>query len=132
MLPKQHFILGLIFSMFTIPYFGILNSIIVFLASFLIDVDHYFSYVYKKQDFSLRNAIAYFSDLRNMPYHTLHVFHTVEFWILLLLLSYFSSVFLIILIGILFHLSLDFTEMVYKNWYENRIYSFLLWLIVKL
>ena len=128
MLPKYH-----IFSGFTVSYilvyffnFSLFAGIIVFLSSFLIDIDHYFFSVYKRRDLSLLNSIKEHYKLRrklmSMPwkkrrkYKTpIMIFHGIEFWILIIILSFFSNIFLLILIGIIIHMSLDFIDIIYHH-----------------
>ena len=53
MYPKHHILLGFIFSVFVFilfPKIGILGVSIIFLSSFLIDVDHYIGYAIRKRD----------------------------------------------------------------------------------
>jgi putative transposase len=66
MLPKYHVLFGFIFSslIFLIfPSAGWLGFFIIFLSSFLIDVDHYIYYVWKKKDLSLKNSIVWFKSV---------------------------------------------------------------------
>ncbi|MEK6973756.1 MAG: hypothetical protein AABW41_00720 [Nanoarchaeota archaeon] len=131
MLPKQHFVYGIVLSLIAMPLFGFINSIYIFFGAFFIDFDHYLQYVIKKKETSLKKAIAYFKSNENVPFQTLHVFHTAEFWIALFLFSYSSDFFLFCLIGVLYHNILDFLEMVLKKWYNVRVYSLLLWFILR-
>ncbi len=132
MLPKYHILYGAIFGIVIIPFIGILNSTIVFLASFLIDSDHYLRYVCVTRDFSIINSIRYFYDKSKKRLHELYIFHTVEFWLLLLLLGVYSEIFIYILLGILYHMAFDFIDMFKKGYYNVRIYSVLLWMILKI
>ena len=57
--PKHHVLLGFIFSIIIFlifPSIGILGFLLIFLSSFLVDVDHYLYYVYKNRKLSLRKA----------------------------------------------------------------------------
>jgi len=128
MLPKTHAIIGLIFSIliyfvFHIPVF---YAALIFLASILIDFDHYLWYVLKNKDYSLNHAYYFFKEKRKkfeklsgkekktykMPYL---IFHVLEFWIVLFLLSYLNKIFLFILLGIGIHMILDYVEIIYKK-----------------
>lgn len=132
MLPKYHIMYGSIFGIVLVPFIGLFNATIVFLASFLIDADHYFRYVYVEKDISVMNSIRYFYDKSKKRFHELYIFHTVEFWLLLLLLGFYSPVFIYILLGMLYHMVFDFIDMFKKGYYNVRIYSVLLWMILKL
>src|SRR3989344_2064766 len=93
MLPKYHALLGFIFSaiVFLIfPQIKLIGALIIFLSSFLIDVDHYLYYIIIKKDFSLKNAYNYHLDIRNNNKKgKIRLFHTAEFLIVLLILSFF-------------------------------------------
>src|SRR3989339_570438 len=62
MLPRKHFILGLIFSGILVYFFdfSLIAGAIVLLSSVLIDIDHYFYYVHKKNDWGLKNSYNWF------------------------------------------------------------------------
>jgi hypothetical protein len=132
MYPKYHILYGAIFSIILIPLFGFWNSLVVFLASFLIDVDHYTRYVYEKRDFSISRSIKYYYNKSIKRKHEVYLLHTVEFWLLLLILGYYYSIFIFILFGVLFHMACDFIDMVHKKYYDVRVYSIIIWMILKL
>ena len=123
MLPKTHIFLGAIISFFILmifPQIGWLNALIIFLSSVILDVDHCLYYAVKKRDLSLKRAYSYFVMLRNKGYcnsslykQPILIFHGIEFCLVLLVLSIFSSFFLWILIGFLIHMVLDYTEAFY-------------------
>jgi hypothetical protein len=127
MFPKKHIIHGFIFTLFLYITLGIpkiFPFIIIFLSTFLFDVDHYILYVWRKKDFSLKNAYQWHVDLINeyidrkthkpLP----HFFHAVEFLILMIILSFFNQIILYMTIGLLFHSILDFHQLAK----ENRLY----------
>jgi len=121
MLPSKHILLGALASLliyFIFPQIGFLGLIIIFLSSFLIDIDHYLQYVYIKGSLSLINSYKY--HYKNMiiwsklsRYEKLKIkspifiFHGIEFIIFLILLIFLDKIFLFILIGILIHLIFD-------------------------
>ena len=121
MLPRNHFFLGLIFSLILVNFFNfpLIAGIIILLSSVLIDVDHYLYYVYKKKDWNLKKAYEWFlggrkkfTELsrkqRNEFCHGFAFLHGVEMLILLFVLGRFlSAYFYFILIGFSFHLFLD-------------------------
>jgi len=128
MLPSSHIFLGAITSFFIFiifPQIGWLAFLIIFLSSVLIDFDHYLYYVVKKKDFSLMNAYAWFIKNRDIWMalskkekekfqQGIIIFHGIECWILLILLTLISRWFLFVLIGVLVHMVFDFIEL-YKN-----------------
>ena len=143
MYPKQHIIFGLIFAtvlFFLFPQIGLIGFSIIFLSSFLIDVDHYLFYVFYKKDCSLRNAYKWFVKLdrkfknfskekkKKIKYPPL-IFHGFETFIILIILLFFSKIFLYVLIGFLFHEFLDIISLVRGGYSLNhsgsQIYNFL-------
>ena len=130
MLPKFHIIFGLIFSSFLyfiFPEITLLTATIIFLSSFLIDIDHYLFYAVSRKTLNFKKARGWFIKKhnefislpleqklksRNIPPCIFHGFETI---IILISLSFLSKVFLYILIGFLFHEFLDFIFAVYYN-----------------
>ncbi len=126
MLPKIHIILGGIFSIiiyftFHITFF---QASLIFLSSFLIDFDHYLYYIFIKKDFNLKRAhrwfvkkrynwIALSKEQRSKFKFPIFIFHGLEFFIILLLFYFLNKIFLGIILGIMFHMLLDFIELYY-------------------
>lgn len=143
MLPKTHAILGAIFSILIYIYFHIslLNTVLVFLASVFIDFDHYIWYFYRKKSLNLKKAYYWFkkkkhdwlklSEKEREKYNRAYlVFHSIEFWILLLILYFVNKIFLFILIGVLFHMIFDFIEIICVK--EKFYFKFsLIWIFIK-
>lgn len=136
MLPKYHFVLGIIFSvaLFLIfPSITLIEAGIIFLSTFFIDVDHYIYYFFKKKDTSLKNAINHFMEERRKVfqmkknerkkfYSGFCFLHGIEIVIILFLLGIFlSKYFLFAAIGIMFHLFLDITEEIYLGGRLDKI-----------
>jgi len=133
MFPSKHLFLGILFAsvlFFIFPEIGLIGFSLIVLSTFFIDVDHYFLYVYEKKDVSLRNAYHFFvkefkkfnllskKEKRNCKYGIL-IFHGIEFWLILILLSLFFNLFSYILIGVMFHIFLDWIALIY---YDVPIY----------
>ena len=104
MLPKYHVIIGAIATLIIQVVFQltILQSLIIFFSSFLIDADHYLIYALKKKDWSLKNSRKYFfkrrkrwiklSNKEKKQYkRPIYIFHGIEFWILLIILSLYTK-----------------------------------------
>jgi hypothetical protein len=117
MLPTSHIIYGLVLSAFLF-IFGIPISYvaIIFSASVLIDFDHYIFYVALKKDINPIKAVKwYFIEGKkyenNLKYQFafLQIFHTVEFLLILAILSFFNKIVLLIFIGCVFHTCIDIT-----------------------
>jgi hypothetical protein len=134
MLPKCHIFFGLIFSALICFIFRSISFIgisIIFLSSVLIDLDHYLFYVCKTNDFSLKNSLAWFAERRQkFMKMTLSqkekfkrqqiILHGIEFFIPLVILSCFYPVLNFVLIGVAFHMTLDFIEIFYL---KERFYQ---------
>lgn len=124
MLPKTHIIIGALFSIALWLIFPAINwygTLTIFLASFLIDFDHYLYYVKNKRTLNLREAYKWFVDKREKLLRltsqerakykkVIMIFHGIECWIILLLLLFVHKIFMLILVGILIHMILDFIE----------------------
>jgi len=127
----QHVIITFILGIILYPFIG-LYSLVVFLSGFLFDIDHYFYYVLKKRDFSLKNSYLYCLQGNEVSeYHmdVLHIFHIVEFWILLLILGFLiHKIFLFVFIGLVFHMILDLINLVKIDALGVRAWSLIGWL----
>lgn len=114
MFPKWHILFGAIFAL-GLHYFyniGILNSIVVFFASVLIDVDHYIYYAIRKNIWNLSKTYREHKTLPKNHKPMLHIFHTSEFLVLILIFSLFNQIFLFIFIGLLFHSIIDIIDFI--------------------
>ena len=126
MFPRTHFITTLILSIILYPLFH-LNVLWFFIGGFLIDFDHYLYYVLKYKSINFKKAYNYY--LKKQDELFLMLFHTIEFWILLILLSSYSQIFIFILIGLVPHLTLDYIELYTGNDLNIRADSIIQWLI---
>ena len=82
---REHFIISLILSIAIFPIYGY-QSLLVLVSGFFIDIDHYFYSIYKHKNFNMIDSY-YYNKRRDIAKHdTLGIFHTVEFWILMLVL----------------------------------------------
>jgi len=117
--PYKHILFGLIFSLILIPFIG-QWSIVLFLSTFLFDIDHYFYYAFTRKDYSLSKSIKFFINSEREKRKSkksnggvkyfLCIFHTYEFILLMIILSLFFEIFAVITLGLLFHLFLDFID----------------------
>ncbi len=128
MLPKYHILFGFLFSLILyliFPFLELNGFLIIFASSVLIDADVYLNYVFTKRDFSLINAIKYWSEKRRKGIllskkqklkiqPLIRILHGIEILLILFLLGIFiNKLFLFIFIGFLFHLFLDVLEQIY-------------------
>jgi len=128
MLPEWHGLYGFVFSYILVYFFHFPLSagIIIFLASTLIDLDHYFMYILKNRNYNFikfvqlndketkrfRKLSAQDKFKYKVPYFP---FHGVEFWLVIFILSFYYKVFFWIFIGIVFHMIQDFIDMYYHK-----------------
>jgi len=133
MLPKSHILSGAVFSVIIYLIFPItpFQFTLIFLSSFLIDFDHYLFYAFNEKNLSLKKAYKWFVKKREkwikLPLKEkkqykkpLFIFHGIELWIILFALSSININFIYILIGIGFHMVLDFIDLIY---YKESLYS---------
>lgn len=120
--PISHLIFGTIFAFFLYliaPHIGILEALLILSASVLIDIDHYFYYLYKEKEYNLWklylkliNKQKKFRQLsaeeREKYYSGFFIFHGIEVLAILFLISYFFPLAIYIFIGFAFHLLLDY------------------------
>ncbi len=138
MYPSKHIAFGFVFSLlllFLFPQISLLGFFTIWLASFLIDVDHYIFYVFHNKNFSLIKSHKWFmkesarslslskEDRKNFSKQIPCIFHGIEAIIVLILLSLINSFFLYILIGFIFHEILDFVHIVYYGYSLKHIGS---------
>ncbi len=143
MKPLKHLIFGIVFVtiLFVIfPEISFMHLGIIIASSVLIDVDHYFYYVYKKKKLNPFKAYRWYIGNRKkccaiprerkgkINFGTFFL-HGIEILIILLLLGFFvSDIFYFILLGVTLHLLSDLSvEIIYDNSYNkvSVIYAFL-------
>ncbi len=128
MLPKWHLLFGFVFAYILIYFFqfSLLAGTIVFLSSILIDIDHYLRYVYLEKDLSpikfwnwsmqRKKRWEKLSKKEKSKYKYPQFFlHGIEFWVIIFLLSFNHQIFLWMLIGIIFHMFFDISDLIYKK-----------------
>jgi len=141
MLPRWHIFFGAIFTtiIWTIsPETNLLHLSLVFLSSFLIDFDHYLVALSNTHKLSLNKALEYFECLgekekkeKNQNERKkghFYIFHTLEFHILILLLSMIYVEFFYIFLGMIFHSLLDIAWMLKRNRIYRREFFLFNWI----
>ena len=111
MKPLAHLLSSLILALLLIPILE-WNALLVLAGGFLIDIDHYFWYVYKYRKISIFGSYKFFikpMDEKNFKsvIGILLVFHTIEFLLIMLAFSYLNKIALAFAIGLLLHYTLD-------------------------
>lgn len=135
MLPREHFFIGLIVGFglaFITPWYYVL---VVMFANFFIDTDHYIaSCIRLKRVLSLKESFKYHDNKtkrylqhKKIP-EDMHLFHTIEYHLIVLLLSLIHIVFFYIFLGMLIHSITDYISLHRKKMKDRRFYSFILWL----
>lgn len=140
MLPRWHIFLGALFTLLVwilSPEINKLYLVIIFLSSFLLDIDHYLVAVRKNNHFSLFKALHYFKleqvkELREKSKGIKrrgHFFflHTIEFHLLIGILGLFYTPLFFAFIGMLFHSFLDIADMLEGDRLYRREFSFFSW-----
>lgn len=144
MFPKYHILFGFILVVllyFFFPQISLFGLLIIFLSSFLIDVDHVLFYFIKTKDWNPFNAHKWYVEkwekLKNIPreqrknYSEFYLFHGIEWLIIFLLLGiYLSKFFTYLFIGFSLHLSIDLIhEYYYKETIDksSSIWNFIKW-----
>jgi len=135
MLPKKHFLYGLIFSLVIYLIFPInlLEATIIFISSFVLDLDHYLYFIFREKTFGLKKAYQRFiekgkkfkglsKEEKKRYVAGFYALHGIEPLIILGILGYFiSSYFYFILIGFAFHLILDYIHCIQEFHYPLKI-----------
>ena len=136
---RVHLITSVILASMMYFFVGF-HSLWIIVGGYLIDFDHYLWYVYIRRNFSLKNAYYYHLDRHKQKDYEkdlLHIFHTWEFWLIVLAgaigsyvenLEFFFYAFSMMLLGIILHISLDFTHLVRLGHLDARAISFFKWL----
>jgi len=128
MLPDKHIIFGIIFSVLLYLLFPLtfLQVILIFIGSIFIDLDHYLRYTVITKNFnpfrSLDLSLKRTKKWRSLTYEQKQeyktpqfIFHGIEFWIILILLSFLFPPLKWILIGIAFHMVLDIIDLIHHK-----------------
>lgn len=118
MLPKWHVLINLVISFILLIFLDLSNVIIFFASSVLMDIDHYFYYLYEKKDYSLKRAYNW-NKITRARFHNLSreekkrhryfvlIFHGIEILALVLAMSFFSPIFFYVFLGFCIHLIED-------------------------
>lgn len=137
MKPLKHLILGIIFALILLiifPQIGFIGVFLIIASTVLIDVDHYLYYVYKKKDWSLKNAYGWFikneekyytlsKNEQKRVYFGICFLHGIEAIIVLFAFSFYFTFFLYIIIGFIFHQLFDLIEIASERINPYKILS---------
>ena len=145
MLPRWHILFGGIFSLLiwiVAPKTKLIFILSVFLSSFLIDLDHYLSSVFRTKRLSLFHAFEYHRKIDELELKKkkqgirekgdFHLFHTIEFHILIGILGLYWIGFFYIFLGIIFHSLIDIYSLLYVKEVYRREYFLTNWVWKKI
>ena len=121
MLPKKHFLYGLIAAgiLFGLHLANVLEALVFLATAVLIDFDHYLYYIHRKRRYDIKGSYRWVKAKeklwkaiqphdRKYYYTGIYIFHGIEWLIVFLLLGYFwNSLFYFVFLGMFFHLILD-------------------------
>ena len=140
MLPRGHIISGiiLILAVFILsPQINFIYLALLFLASFLIDFDHYTASVLKTKRWGLKNALDY--NNKKMieekkekakgikAKDDFHFFHTVEFHVFVGFLSVLWIGFFYVFVGMVYHSLLDIFSLIRGGSFHRREFFLFDW-----
>ena len=128
MQPLIHFIVSTLLVLILWPFYGI-NSIWAYLTGFLVDIDHLIEYFLHHKELSYKKLKHFYAttDFNNI----INPLHTIEFLILLIILSFYHKIFVILTISFAIHWSMDFIYQIKNKFMHHRNFSILLWLYQK-
>lgn len=140
MLPRWHILLGAVFTTliwFFIPGMSFVYLTLIFLASFLIDFDHYTNAAIRNRHLSLKKAFDYHKKKRIEELNDIskgirrkgdfRLFHTVEFHTIIGLLGLLWIGFFYIFLGMLFHSLLDVSSLLFSGVFHRREFFLFNW-----
>lgn len=108
----KHFFICLILTILLYPLYGI-QSFLVFIGGFFIDLDHYLLYVVKHKDFSIKKTFEYNLD-ENIK-NKMHFFHFIEFLAIAVTLSIYIDFPIPITVGLTVHHIMDLYQILIEQ-----------------
>lgn len=110
---------------------------LIFIGAFLIDADHYIASSLKTKKWGLSESFKYHRKKRLEEKRELtqgvkkksdfHLFHTIEFHVLIGLFAIFWLSFFYLFIGMVFHSLLDVLDLLRRKAFHRREYFFFNW-----
>ncbi len=136
MRPRDHVILGGASAMALYPVMGA-NVIILWIASFAVDIDHYLDFLYHNgfTDFSFTRMFEYHDILiklgKRQEFLNLSIFHTIEFMLPLYAVGAYtgSAAVMAVFWGIIIHITLDVIHLLRHGVLCKRTHSIVEYLI---
>ena len=110
MLVQYHLFLSLLLVLVLYPFLGKIVWI-AYLSSILIDIDHLYVYYKKVKKYGFKQTLKYAIGINKESVDVLKIslypLHTIEFFILILILSIYYPIFILIFVGLIYHLIID-------------------------
>lgn len=141
MFPKWHIFLGGLFTLIIWIFAPNLNPIylaIIFLSSFLIDFDHFVVGAARTGKLNFKEIYDYHEqqDRIKIKERTrgirkkgdFHLFHTIEFHVLIGILGIFFAPLFYVFIGMIFHSLIDLFSLIQGDEIYRREYFFFNWI----
>ncbi|MFO7872493.1 MAG: hypothetical protein R6U26_02500 [Candidatus Undinarchaeales archaeon] len=113
MLPKYHILVSILVSAVFYPFFG-WHVWLIFAAGVLADSDHVLIHLNENKNLNIKEAYTFFKQLKDGS-KFYPIFHMIELPIILFAVGLFYQPFLLISIGLLSHIFLDFLEEEYLD-----------------
>jgi hypothetical protein len=145
MLPRWHILLGAIFTLivhFLVPDAGLIELLALFFSSFMIDLDHYLASVIKAGTWKLSDSFEYHRKKGKIQQDEkkrgifrkgdFHLFHTLEFHMLIFAIGLVMPIFMFIFIGMAFHSITDIVSLTKSGHIYRREFFFAHWVYSKL
>lgn len=125
---KQHLTATALAAVPLLAYSSSLETAVFCAGSILIDVDHQIFYFFRTGRLDISGMFRYFREdvdkhLYSIPYLGVCIFHTVEFFLAIALLSVFFPLFKYLLAGLIFHIILDIYDLIRLKVPFIRAYS---------
>ncbi len=141
MLPRWHIFFGAIFSLLIwiiSPKTPLIYIALLFISIFIMDFDHYLCFFLRTKKLGLFHSFKYHKEMLKQAREEkkkgikrkgdFHLFHTVEFHILVGLLSISWNGFFYIFLGMVFHSLLDIYSILYESMMYRREFFLVHWL----
>lgn len=129
---RAHTIQASVGSVLLIPFLGV-DTMVFFFSMILIDIDHYFDYIFVCRRFDMRGMFKFhdFVCKSRESVYGFSLFHTVEVFLLFFILGFWSYYFWIILSGFIVHFIFDIYGLYVGNALFSRAFSIIEYIIFR-
>lgn len=129
---RDHTIQAVVASAITAPFLGA-DTVVFFASIILIDIDHYFEYIFVCRRFDVGGMFKFHDFVcKNKEFvYGFSFFHTVESFLFLFVLGFWSYYFWVILSGFLVHFIFDCYSLYMQDAIFSRAFSIIEYLLKK-